>query len=192
MIKPLLPNKFWGAPPSGGSWVDQRYFPVVPHRFHGRKCSNVATEGPNLRYGMFRGGLMTKIYPLIDCRGRPIRLHSSKGQASDCKQAEPLLALIPRDSTFLADSDAKRRQVAPFFSGRHTPQAQSRAKFRCRPVPLPLSQTDRALVRKLKYTSCLAVSCDKRADNFPAAAKLFSAGPAINAYVSTDQGDRRL
>lgn len=70
---------------------------------------------------------MTQIYALIDCWGRPIRLHPSKEQASDCKQAEPLLAFMPKNSTFFTDSgydlDAIWRQATAFFGGQHTRQA---------------------------------------------------------------------
>ena len=53
--------------------------------------------------GCSRGGLTTKIHALVDGRGLPIRLHLSEGQASDCREAEGLLAAVPSGSTFLAD-----------------------------------------------------------------------------------------
>ena len=62
-----------------------------------------------------RGGLTTKIHALVDGRGLPVGLHLSEGQASDCREAEPLLEAVPEGSTFLADkaydSDAIRSKV---------------------------------------------------------------------------------
>jgi len=49
------------------------------------------------------GGLTTKIHALVDSEGRPVQLHLSEGQASDCKQAKPLLEHLPEDSILLAD-----------------------------------------------------------------------------------------
>jgi transposase len=60
--------------------------------------------------------LTTKVHALVDGRGLPAQLHLSEGQASDCKQADPLLDAVPEGSIFLADkaydSDAIRETVA--------------------------------------------------------------------------------
>ncbi len=65
--------------------------------------------------GRSRGGLTSKIHALVDGRGLPIQLHLSEGQASDCREADPLLGAVPEGSTFLADkaydSDAIRAQI---------------------------------------------------------------------------------
>ena len=65
--------------------------------------------------GRSRGGLTTKIHALVYGRGLSIRLHLSEGQASDCREAEGLLATVPSGSTFLADkaydSDAIRSRI---------------------------------------------------------------------------------
>lgn len=64
------------------------------------------------------GGLTTQIHVLVDGRGGggdPIQLHLAEGQASDCKQVEPLLNAVPAGGTFLADnaydSDAIRSRI---------------------------------------------------------------------------------
>lgn len=53
--------------------------------------------------GRSRGGLTTKIHALVDGRGLPVGLHLYEGQASDCREAEPLPEIITEGSTFLAD-----------------------------------------------------------------------------------------
>jgi len=140
--------------------------------------------------GRSRGGLTTKIHALVDAEGRPVRLHLSEGQASDCKQAEPLLEALPQDSILLADkaydSDAIRSTVEAAGGFANIPAKASRKQS------FPFSSflyRYRNLVErffgKLKNARGLATRYDKRADNFLAAIKLFAARIWINSYEST-------
>ena len=49
------------------------------------------------------GGLTIKIHAIFDGRGLPVGPHFPEGQASDCREAVPLLDAVPSGSTFLAD-----------------------------------------------------------------------------------------
>ena len=82
--------------------------------------------------GRSRGGLTTKIHALVDGRGLPIQLHLSEGQASDCREAERLLAAVPNATTFLADkaydSDAIRSQITAQGGFANIPAKRNRRK----------------------------------------------------------------
>ena len=53
--------------------------------------------------GRSRGSLTTKIHPLVDADGLPVRLHLSEGQMNDCTQTEPLLDTLGEGAILLAD-----------------------------------------------------------------------------------------
>jgi transposase len=140
--------------------------------------------------GRSRGGLTTKIHALVDGRGLPIQLHLSEGQASDCREAEALLAAVPSGPTFLADkaydSNAIRSRITAQRGFANIPAKRNRRKG------FPFSsflQRYRNLVerffRKLKNARGLATRYDKRSDNFLAAIKLFSTRLWIVANEST-------
>jgi len=140
--------------------------------------------------GRSRGGLTTKIHALVDGRGLPVGLHLSEGQASDCREAEPLLEAVPEGSTFLADkaydSDAIRSKVEARGGFANIPAKRNRRKG------LAFSSflyRYRNLVErffgKLKNARGLATRYDKRADNFLAAIKLFCTRLWIAANEST-------
>ena len=140
--------------------------------------------------GRSRGGLTTKIHALVDGEGRPVRLHLSEGQASDCKQAEPLLEYLPKDSILLADkaydSDAIRSLVEAAGSFANIPAKANRK--RSFPFSAFLYRYRNLVERffgKLKNARGLATRYDKRADNFLAAIKLFATRIWIKAYEST-------
>ncbi|NTZ43934.1 IS5 family transposase [Altererythrobacter sp. SALINAS58] len=140
--------------------------------------------------GRSRGGLTTKIHALVDGRGLPIQLHLSEGQASDCKQAEPLLGALPKGSTFLADkaydSDAIRRQITAQGGFANIPAKRNRRQsFAFSQFLYRYRNLIERFFGKLKHARGLATRYDKRADNFLAAIKLFSARLWINAYEST-------
>lgn len=82
--------------------------------------------------GRSRGGLTTTIHPLVDGRGLPVQLHLSEGQASDCKQADPLLDAVPKGSILLADkaydSDAIRETVEARGGSANIPAKSNRKK----------------------------------------------------------------
>ena len=140
--------------------------------------------------GRSRGGLTTKIHALIDGRGLPVQLHLSEGQASDCKEADPLIDAVPEGSILLADkaydSDAIRDRVAarggfaniPIKSNRKNSFAFSAFLYRYRNLI-------ERFFGKIKHARGLATRYDKRADNFLAAIKLFSTRLWINANEST-------
>ena len=129
--------------------------------------------------GRSRGGLTTKIHALVDAAGRPVQLHLSEGQASDCKQAEPLLEHLPDDSILLADkaydSDAIRSMVEAAGAFANIPAKANRK--RSFPFSTFLYRYRNLVERffgKLKNARGLATRYDKRADNFLAAIKLFA------------------
>jgi transposase len=92
--------------------------------------------------GRSHGGLTTKIHALVDGRGLPIQLHLSEGQASDCRQADPLLGAVLQGSTFLADKAYDSNAIRARITGRglrqHPRQAQPQEELCVRHLPLPL------------------------------------------------------
>jgi len=129
--------------------------------------------------GRSRGGLTTKIHALVDAEGRPVQLHLSEGQASDCKQAEPLLEHLPEHSILLADkaydSDAIRSMAEAAGAFANIPAKANRK--RSFPFSTFLYRYRNLVERffgKLKNARGLATRYDKRADNFLAAIKLFA------------------
>ena len=140
--------------------------------------------------GRSRGGLTTKIHALVDGRGLPIQLHLSEGQASDCKQAEPLLGAMPPGSIFLADkaydSDAIRQRIAePGGFANIAAKRNRRQGFAFSAFLYRYRNLIERFFGKLKHARGLATRYGKRADNFLAAIKLFSARLWINDNEST-------
>lgn len=140
--------------------------------------------------GRSRGGLTTKIHALVDGRGLPVALHLSEGQASDCKEADPLLDAVPEASIFLADkaydSNAIRDKVTAQGAFANIPLKANRKKSF--PFSAFLYRYRNLIERffgKIKHARGLATRYDKRADNFLAAIKLFSTRLWINAYEAT-------
>ena len=117
--------------------------------------------------GRSRGGLTTKIHALVDGRGLPVGLHLSEGQASDCREA--IRARIESNGGF-ANIPAKRNRRKGF--------AFSAFLYRYRNLI-------ERFFGKLKHARGLATRYDKRADNFLAAIKLFSARLCIATNEST-------
>jgi transposase len=117
--------------------------------------------------GRSRGGLTTKIHALVDGRGLPVGLHLSEGQASDCRKA--IRARIESNGGF-ANIPAKRNRRKGF--------AFSAFLYRYRNLI-------ERFFGKLKHARGLATRYDKRADNFLAAIKLFSARLWIATNEST-------
>ena len=140
--------------------------------------------------GRSRGGLTTKIHALVEDRGLPIALHLSEGQASDCREAEPLLGAVPSGSTFLADkaydSDAIRARIERHGGFANIPAKRNRRKgFAFSPFLYRYRNLVERFFGKLKHARGLATRYDKRADNFLAAIKLFCARLWIAANEST-------
>ena len=140
--------------------------------------------------GRSRGGLTTKIHALVDGRGLPVGLHLSEGQASDCREAEPLLEAVPEGSTFLADkaydSDAIRSKVEARGGFANIPAKRNRRKgFAFSKFLYRYCNLIERFFGKLKHARGLATRYDKRADNFLAAIKLFCTRLWIAANEST-------
>lgn len=140
--------------------------------------------------GRSRGGLTTKIHALVDGRGLPMQLHLSEGQASDCKEADPLLDAVPHDSIFLGDkaydSDAVRAKVEAQGGFANIPLKRNRKKsFAFCAFLYRYRNLVERFFGKLKNARGIATRYDKRADNFLAAVKLFSARLWIAANEST-------
>jgi transposase len=140
--------------------------------------------------GRSRGGLTTKIHALVDGRGLPVRLHLSEGQASDCKEAGPLLDAVPQGSIFLGDkaydTDVIREKVETQGAFANIPIKRSRKQsFAFSSFLYRYRNLIERFFGKLKHARGLATRYDKRADNFLAAIKLFSVRLWINSYEST-------
>jgi transposase len=140
--------------------------------------------------GRSRGGLTSKIHALVDGRGLPVELHLSEGQASDCKEADPLIEAVPEGSIFLADkaydSNAIRERVEARGSFANIPVKANRKKsFAFSSFLYRYRNLIERFFGKLKHARGLATRYDKRADNFLAAVKLFSIRLWINANEST-------
>ena len=140
--------------------------------------------------GRSRGGLTTKIHALVDGQGLPVALHLSEGQASDCREAEPLLDAVPSGSTFLADkaydSDAIRTRIEGHGGFANIPAKRNRRKtFAFSAFLYRYRNLIERFFGKLKHARGLATRYDKRADNFLAAIKLFSTRLWIAANEST-------
>lgn len=140
--------------------------------------------------GRSRGGLTTKIHALVDGRGLPVGLHLSEGQASDCREAEPLLEAVPEGSTFLADkaydSDAIRSKVEARGGFANIPAKRNRRKgFAFSGFLYRYRNLVERFFEKLKNAKGLATRYDKRADNFLATIKLFCTRLWITANEST-------
>ena len=137
--------------------------------------------------GRSRGGLTTKIHALVDGRGLPVQLHLSEGQASDCKQADPLFDAVPEGSIFLADkaydSDAIRETVEARGALANIPA--SKKSFTFSAFLYRYRNLIERFFGKIKHARGLATRYEKRADNFLAAIKLFSTRLWIAANRST-------
>lgn len=140
--------------------------------------------------GRSRGGLTTKIHALVDAEGRPVRLHLSEGQSSDCVNAEALLDLLSQDTILLADkgydTDGIRARIQSAGAFANIPAKSNRKQ--AFPFSAFLYRYRNLVERffgKIKNARGLATRYDKRADNFLAALKLFSARLWIRSYEST-------
>jgi transposase len=127
---------------------------------------------------------------LVDGRGLPIQLHLSEGQASDCREAEVLLAAMPSGSTFLADKaydrDAIRNPTTAQAGFANIPAKRNRRKgFAFSSFLYRYRNLVERFFGKLKNTSGFATRYDKRSDNCLAAIKLFYIRLWIAANEST-------
>jgi len=118
-----------------------------------------------------------------------VHLHLSEGQASDCKEAELLLDAVPQGSIFLADkaydSNAIREKIEARGGFANIPLKRNRKKsFAFSAFLYRYRNLIERYFGKIKHARGIATRYDKRADNFLAAIKLFSARLWINAYES--------
>lgn len=128
--------------------------------------------------GRSLGGLTTKLHALVDGRGLPIQLHLSEGQASDCHEAEELLAAVPSGSAFLGDkaydSDAIRSRVTAHGAFANIQAKRNRRKgFAFSSFPYCYRNLVERFFSKLRNARDLDTRYNKRSDNFLAAIKLF-------------------
>lgn len=140
--------------------------------------------------GRSRGGLTTKIHALVDGRGLPVGLHLSEGQASDCREADPLIDGVPEGSILLSDkaydSDAIRETIEARGGFANIPPKSNRKKsFAFSAFLYRYRNLIERFFGKIKHARGLATRYDKRADNFLAAVKLFSTRLWIAANEST-------
>lgn len=139
--------------------------------------------------GRSRGGLTTKIHALVDAEGLPVRLHLSEGQRNDCTQAEPLLDTLAEGTILLADkgydTEAIRARAQAAGSFANIPAKRNRTQsFAFSPFLYRYRNLVERFFGKLKQARGIATRYDKRADNFLAAIKLFSARLWIKVYES--------
>lgn len=139
--------------------------------------------------GRSRGGLTTKIHALVDADGLPVRLLLSEGQVNDCTQAEALLDALEDGAILLADkgydTEDVRATVEEAGAFANIPARRNRTKsFAFSPFLYRYRNLVERFFGKLKQARGIATRYDKRADNFLAALKLFSARLWIKAYES--------
>ena len=130
--------------------------------------------------GRSRGGLSTKIHPLVDALGNPLEFLLTAGQAHDLAGADELLPHMAA-SRLIADKafDADARVLEPLA------RAGKSAVIPPRPNRLTPREFDRHLYKerhlienffcKLKQFRAIATRYDKTARNFLAAIYLASA-----------------
>lgn len=140
--------------------------------------------------GRSRGGLTTKIHALVDADGLPVRLHLSEGQMNDCTQTEPLLDTLVEGTILLADkgydTEAIRAKAEAAGAFANIPARRNRIQsFAFSRFLYRYRNLVERFFGKLKQARGIATRYDKRADNFLAAIKLFSARLWIRAYEST-------
>ncbi len=130
--------------------------------------------------GRSRGGLTTKIHPVVDANGNPFHLKLTEGQAHDGRSADDMLDSVGRDQTLLADraydSDALRNTLA-----------ERGAKANIKPMPnrVNIPKFNKKLYRKrnlverffnkLKHFRAVATRFEKHDANYLALVKLASA-----------------
>ena len=140
--------------------------------------------------GRSRGGLTTKIHALVDAEGLPVALKITEGQAPDGRSASDMLESVGPGQILLADraydADELRQSlkqrgawgnIKPMPNRRNVP-AFSAFLYRQRNLV-------ERFFNKIKHYRAVATRFDKRADNFLAAAKLFSTRLWIAANEST-------
>ena len=140
--------------------------------------------------GRSRGGLTTKIHALVDAEGLPVRLHLSEGQVNDCTQAKALLDTLDEGTILLADkgydTEAIRAKAEAAGAFANIPARRNRIQsFAFSPFLTCCRNLVERFFGKLKQARGIATRYDKRADNFLAAIKLFSARLWIRANEST-------
>jgi transposase len=140
--------------------------------------------------GRSRGGLTTKIHALVDAEGLPVRLQLTEGQVNDCTQAKILLDTLEEGTILLADKGYDTEDIrataekAGAFA--NIPAKRNRTKsFAFSPFLYRYRNLVERFFGKLKQARGIATRYDKRADNFLAAIKIFSARLWIKAYEST-------
>jgi transposase len=134
--------------------------------------------------------LTTKIHALVDGRGLPIRLHLSEGQASDCREAERLLATVPSGSILVADkaydSNTIRSHITEQGGFANIPAKRNRRKsFAFSSFLYRYRNLVERFFGKLKNARGLATRYDTRSDSFFAAIKLLCTRLWIAAHEST-------
>ncbi len=140
--------------------------------------------------GRSRGGLTTKIHAVVDADGLPIDLCLSEGQHADCSYAEGLLTKLHAGATLLADrgydTDAIRDAAARHKAFANIPTKRNRRKtFAFSRFLYRYRNLVERFFNRLKEARGIATRYDKRADNYLAAIKLFSARIWLKHYEST-------
>ncbi|MDP2376592.1 IS5 family transposase [Reyranella sp.] len=153
--------------------IDSSSIRVHQHAANAKKATRSRCMGRS------RGGLTTKIHPLVDACGLPILLKLTEGQAHDGRSAEDMLGSVERGNVLLADAAYDSNAL-------HETLAARGARVNVKPMPNRLKphHFNRRLYRrrnlverffdKLKHFRAVATRYDKRDDNYIASVKLAS------------------
>jgi len=72
--------------------------------------------------------LTSKLHGVWDGKGRPVRLHLSKGQCSDCTSADVLLRDLPEASVWLGDKGHDSNKIRTLLPEQGLPPRRNRNK----------------------------------------------------------------
>ncbi len=159
---------------AGGDAVRLRMldFSVVPAQKH---AAGARRDGPPPQIGSIRGGRTTKIHLALGGTDRVDALVLTPGQASDCPQAETLLADLQPGTTVLGDKAYDANVVVQCIEqAGGTANIPSRA---CRTIPFDRTlYKDRNRIKRffgrIKEFRRVASRYDKTARNFLSAVQL--------------------
>ncbi|MBB4210852.1 transposase [Rhodothalassium salexigens DSM 2132] len=124
--------------------------------------------------GRSRGGRTTKIHALTDYHGRPLRLHRTGGNASDCRGGAPLLDALPAEVIVHADKGYDTDRVRQIIDNQGAapnlpPKADRCWKTCCSPFLYCDRNAIERMVGRLKDFRRVATRYGRLAVNFLAA-----------------------
>jgi len=129
--------------------------------------------------GRSRGGLTSKIHPLVDTNGLPVRLALTAGEAHDNRLAGRLLSRLKAKTMLLADrgydADWIRALAAKKGAWANIPPRNNRSAPICfSPYLYRARNLVERFFNKIKHCRRIATRYDKRAANYLAFVQLAS------------------